>query len=161
MVWVPQVGGVIRAPRAPPKRWRLTSSSGSWGFSVKRVVSWPVCGSGSTSPASLATIAGLFVFDHQVDREQRAEGVVEGLGEVDGAVQRFEASASPSGSFFDFVFGVACCTSSGEVTSTVPILAASGQLWGAWRSDGRLLARPREADLRARCRRRGRRPGRG
>ena len=66
------------------------SSNGSWGFSAKRVVSWPVWGSGSTWPASLATMPVFGVFDREVDGEQGAEGVVEGLGEVDGAVQRLE-----------------------------------------------------------------------
>ena len=48
-------GGGAQGARAPPKKSSLKSSKGSWGFSSKVVVSWPVCGSASTSPASLTT----------------------------------------------------------------------------------------------------------
>ena len=110
------MSGVRSAARAPLKKCRLDVFERQLGVFVRRW--WSAGRSGGrrlTLPASLATmpVCGSSIDD--VDGEQRAERVFVGLGDVDGAL-------------------AACGRASGVATSTVPILAASGQLWGASRS---------------------------
>src|SRR6185437_3904389 len=56
VVYAPHNGGVVKGARAPPKKWISKSSNGSWGVFLKLDTNWPVCSSGTTSPASLTNV---------------------------------------------------------------------------------------------------------
>jgi hypothetical protein len=46
----PHSSGLATAPKAPPLNFRIALLNGAVGFSLKVVVSWPVCGLGVTVP---------------------------------------------------------------------------------------------------------------
>ena len=85
VVWVAQVGGVISEALAPEKRCRLHVFERELGVFRKAGGELTGVGVGFDPPGELCDRARVGVFEHEVDRQQRAELVFVGLGEVDRA----------------------------------------------------------------------------